>query len=252
MPADTSLRKRRILRASAKVQAHSREKGAAVVEAAIITPLFIALILAIFEFGPLFLGFGASRNAVSEGVRQASIVGSSPSADYDVVQAMRESLKNLGPDLDYIIVYKGKDIKSGPPVACITAAETGLSATDTNPVGAFDGGMNLTVNPSVKYTPETYDWGKPAPVGLVACNVYYRRMFDVPKARWLYDKSTAAVSPSLDRHWPGSARVDYQSGPQDFVGIFVQHKIQSPTGFFKSRTVRNTGIVRIEPVRANK
>ena len=92
----------------------------------------------------------------------------------------------------------------------------------------------------------------------VACNVYYRRMFDQPKPKWVYDRDLAMPTPptapiySLDRYWPGAVRIDYQSGPQDFVGIYVQSQYISPTGMFKNRRVSNFGVVRIEPSRANK
>ena len=233
------------------------EDGAAVVEAAFITPLFFLLILAIFEFGPLFFEFGSAKNSVSEGIRLASITGSSATSDYDVVQSMRESLKNLGPKLDYIIVYKAQNLHSGPPTECRTAAEAGKALTNNDAVGYFNGGSLL----GVPYTVETYDWGAPRPPlspPVIACNVYYRRMFEEPKPKWVYDRDLAIPTPptppvfSLDRYWPGSVRVDYQSGPQDFVGIYVQSQYISPTGMFKNRRVSNFGVVRIEPSRANK
>lgn len=234
------------------------EDGAAVVEAAFITPLFFMVILAIFEFGPLFFEFGSVRNSVSEGIRLASITGSSATSDYDVVQSMRESLKNLGPKLDYVIVYKAQNLHAGPPTECKTAADAGKSLTTTDAVGYFNGGNTAL---GVPYTVETFDWGAPrAPTApaIIACNVYYRRMFDEPKAAWIYDRDLAIPTPptpavfSLDRYWPGSVRVDYQSGPQDFVGIYVQSQYVSPTGMFKNRRVTNFGVVRIEPSRANK
>jgi Flp pilus assembly protein TadG len=232
------------------------ERGAAVVEAAIITPLFFALILAILEFGPLFFEYGSSRDAVSEGVRLSSIAGSSSTADYDTIQSMRNTLKNLGSKLDYVIVYKGANIYSKPPQVCIDAADAGMSSTTVTPVGRFDAGINTTAVPPVAFTPETFDWGKPRPSTappVVACNVYYPRMFNEPKAAWVYDKSLIALGGvSLDRFYPGSVRIDYQSGPQDFVGVFVQHQYESPIGIIPPRKVRNSGIVRIEPVRANR
>jgi Flp pilus assembly protein TadG len=240
-----------------KASSEKSENGAAVVEAAIITPLFVLLILGIIEFGPLFLELGSSKDSVSEGVRLLSISGSSTTADYDTVQSMRNTLKNIGEKLDYIIVYKAASIHANPPQACINAAEAGKTATTLTPVGVFDGGINTLVTPNVAFTPETFDWGKvrlaTAPP-ITACNIYYRRMFTQPKSAWVYDKpaAVAGTAISLDRFYPGSVRIDYQSGPQDFVGLFVQHQYNGPTGLFGARKVTNKSIVRIEPVRANR
>jgi TadE-like protein len=234
------------------------EQGAAVVEAAIITPLFFMFILAIFEFGPLFFQFGSVKNGVSEGVRLASIAGSSASADYDTIQSMRNSLKNLGAQLDYVIVYKAQNMHAGPPTACKAAAELGMTGVSaTAAVGVFNAGNSPA---GIPWTPETFDFGIPRAINdpITACNVYYRRMFSTPKAAWIYDRSLAIPTPpalpqfSLDRYYPGSVRIDYQSGPQDYVGVYVQSQYKSPTGMFSARKVRNFGVVRIEPVRANK
>jgi hypothetical protein len=235
------------------------ERGAAVVEAAFVTPLFFMLILAIFEFGPLFFQWGSVKNGVSEGVRLASITGSSASSDYDTIQSMRNSLKNLGSQLDYVIVYKAQTIKAAPPAACKAAAEAGMTGVSaTAAVGVFSAGNSPL---GVPWTVETFDFGAPRALTdppIIACNVYYRRMFDTPQAAWIYDRALALPVPpaipqfSLDRYYPGSVRVDYQSGPQDFVGVYVQSQYKSPTGMFGARKVRNFGVVRIEPVRANK
>jgi TadE-like protein len=242
-------------------QKRARERGAVVVEAAIITPLFFSLIMAIVEFGPLFFQLGSVKNAVSEGVRLASIDGSAGTADYDTIQSMRETLKNVGSSLDYVIVYKAKNISEPPPDICKQQADlpANRNATSaTQAVGVFDAG-NFPVT-AVPWTVETYnfDTARPFDKPLVACNIYYRRMFDTPKPFWVYDRALAAVLPpatpsfSLDRYFPGSVRVDYQSGPQDFVGVYVQAQYTSPTGMFKPRKIRANGVVRIEPVRANK
>jgi TadE-like protein len=239
-----------------------RERGAAVVEAAIVTPLFFLLILSIAEFGPLFFEFGSSRDAVSEGVRLSSIAGASGSADYDTIQSMRNTLKNVGPRLDYVIVYKAASIHAKPPQVCIDKAEANIDVSTVTPVGVFDAGYNTTVIPNVKWTPETFDWGKPRTATtppVIACNVYYRRMFDEPKGAWVYDKtlilpdgSGGEIGASLDRYYPGTVRIDYQSGPQDFVGIYLQHQYTGSVGLIPPRKVRSWGVVRIEPIRANR
>lgn len=243
---------RRFFRSRVGAKRTAAERGAAIVEAAFVTPLFFLLIMAIFEFGPMFFEWGSGKNAVSEGVRAASISGANASSDYDVVQSMRNTLKNLGPKLDYVIIYKGDNLRSSPPAACLTAAEANKTSASVLPVGVFATATSTNV--------ETFDWGAPrVPANpITACNIYYRRMFDLPRAQWIYDRDVIMANSgnpavaSLDRYWPSPVRIDYASGPQDFIGIYVQSTYQSPSGIMRNRQIKHKGIVRIEPSRANK
>ncbi len=232
------------------------ERGATVVEAALVTLPFITIIFMIMEFGPMFFEWSSGKNAASEGVRLESIVGDGDNADYDTIRSMRNSLKNLGDKLDYVIVYKAKNLRDKVPTVCTALATSRQPDVDTDPVGLFVSDPGLTV--------ENYPWGAPsAPPIQTACNVYYPRMFSLPNIpNWKYDRDKA-IAPvpvfSLDRFWPGRYRVAYLSGPQDFVGVYVQSSHRSITGLFpqlgtdaKPRIIRNTGIVRIEPSRATK
>ena len=233
-----------------------RQRGATVVEAALVTLPFITIIFMVMEFGTMFLEWSSGKNAASEGVRLESIVGDGDNADYDTVRAMRNSLKNLGTKLDYVIVYKAKNLKDKVPTACTDLATARKNDLDTDPVGLFVSDAGMTV--------ENYPWGSPvAPPVQTACNIYFSRMFDLPNIpNWKYDRDKAIATPpefSLDRFWPGRYRVAYLSGPQDFVGVYVQSSHRSVTGLFphlgtdaKPRIIRNSGIVRIEPSRATK
>lgn len=227
-----------------------REDGAAVVEAAMVTPLFLLIIFGIMELGPTFFEWSSGKNAVHDGVRLSSAVASSSTADYETVRSMRNSLKNLGDKLDYIIVYKAKNFRDPVPAQCVAQAEAHQNDAGTDPVGFFSADAGSTV--------ENYAWGSIRPASapaMVACNVYYRRMFTLPVSDWVYDRDNALANPpilSLDRFWPGSVRVDYQSGPQDYVGIFVQSRHASATGVIRDRDLRNSAVIRIEPSRATK
>jgi len=216
-----------------------------------VTPLFLMIIFGIMELGPTFFEWSSGKSAANDGARLESAVASSGTADYDSIRTMRNSLKNLGSKLDYVIVYKAKNLRdTTPPAQCIAQADAHLNDVAVTPVGYFQADAGSTV--------ENFDWGAPraltAPT-VIACNVYYRRMFDLAQNAWVYDRNSALANPptlSLDRNWPGSVRVDWQSGPQDYLGVFVQSNHKSATGVLRDRKLRNTSVIRIEPSRANK
>ena len=242
------------------------ERGATVVEAAIVTPLFIGILFMILELGPFFFEWSSGKNGATEGVRLIAAAGRSRTADYDTVQSMRNSLKNLDKKLDYVIVFKARNLHSKVPAACITAAEAGknLPSTNLDPVGVFAAPVSTdtSAEPTVVDTTVTvesgYDWNKTvAQPWITMCNVYYARMFDEPVGAWTYQsdwKVSNPTHPSFDHNWPGDYRRDFQSGPQDIVGVYVQSHHDSITGFFpqlNNRTIRNQAVVRIEPLRPN-
>lgn len=102
-----------------------RERGAAVVEAVLVTPLFLSLILGIIELGPLFLDWNGVHSATREGARTASVSGSSPDADYDVLHDARDRLKSAVGRVEWIIVFKATTVDDDPPAACVTSADSG-------------------------------------------------------------------------------------------------------------------------------
>ena len=71
--------------------AHSREKGAAIVESAIVLPVFFIVLIGIMEFGLVFHNYLTLQNAVREGARFAAI-GSSEAA---VEQRVRDFSASL-------------------------------------------------------------------------------------------------------------------------------------------------------------
>ena len=99
------------------------ERGAAIVEFAIALPLFIALLLLVFDAG---LGYSASRtssSAARSAARVGALAGDSRDADFKVLDALRAQFRNPGGDADgarTIIVYKTDPTNNNgaPPAGC--------------------------------------------------------------------------------------------------------------------------------------
>jgi Flp pilus assembly protein TadG len=115
----------------------SDERGATVVEAALVTPLFFFIIFALIELGPYFRQWSASKSAASEGGRAATTGGAASRTDGDMMSALRTPISHLGDNLDYVIVFRAASIKDEVPTQCVYAAEQGKTSAPGTKVGVF-------------------------------------------------------------------------------------------------------------------
>ncbi len=97
------------------------------VEAVLVTPLFLLLVLGIIELGPLFMNWNAIHGASREGARVGSVAGTAPNADWqilaDVARRRRASIARL----NYVIVFKATTPNDDPPGPCLAQAGSGGS-----------------------------------------------------------------------------------------------------------------------------
>jgi hypothetical protein len=119
------------------------DRGAVMAEAALLTPLFIAFIFAILEFGGLFRAYLTLNNATSAATRQAAISGDDVGADHQILQAIGDGSRAIRPDqILHIAIYKAADATTPVPATCAagtpvngscntyTGADLALPATD--------------------------------------------------------------------------------------------------------------------------
>jgi TadE-like protein len=224
----------------------NEEKGAAVVEGALVFGMFFLLIFGLIETGLYFMSWSTGRNATTEAAHQAALDGRSSDADYSALRSVKKTVQDLGGSFNYLIVYRANGIKDSPPQKCLDLAEAGRNdgAPDT-PHGWFEA-------PDGSHSVETFDWVS-GPRPKIACNIYYRSAFDKPVGAFIYDRTAivGGADPSLDRFWPGGYRIDRLNGPVDFLGVYVSNKYNSTTGIIPSRQVRHNSIIQIESRRAN-
>ena len=110
------------------------ERGAAIVEFAIALPLFIALLLLVFDAG---LGYSASRtssSAARSAARVGALAGDSRDADFKVLDALRAQFRNPEGDADgarIIIVYKTSPANNNgaPPAGCAAGSIANICNT---------------------------------------------------------------------------------------------------------------------------
>ena len=104
-------------------------RGAALVEAAFITPIFALLIFGMLEFGLTFRDYLTVANVSRDSARAASAYGDSLYADYNVIQVVRQSSKGFRPnEIQRLVIFDAGSVSgnirsaSHPAHGCLTAS----------------------------------------------------------------------------------------------------------------------------------
>ncbi len=101
------------------------ERGAVLVEAALVTPLVFLLLFGVIEFGYAFYGKLTVDNMSVVGARAASGSGNDVLADYQVLQSVAGANTGISnSDVQLVIVYRATSPSDRVPTSCLTASVT--------------------------------------------------------------------------------------------------------------------------------
>jgi hypothetical protein len=221
-----------------------------------VLPVLFLIIFGFVEFGPLFKQWSSTKNLANDAARASSIAGTEVTADYDIVQSVRRSLSDPR-YFRFMILYRSASIGGPVPQACLDQAAAKINDTTVVPVGAFQA-TPTSGPPITDYTSNVIDdhgWDTPP---FLACSVYYPRHFVMTEGEFIYDKNKAkSADPlvkkfSLNRFWPSQNRVDFMSGPQDYVGIYIETWYPGSTGIIPARKIGEVAVNQIEPKRYSR
>lgn len=110
-----------------KVRRGRGERGATLVESALITPVLMLFVFGIFEFGFAFRDYLAVANSTRDGARAASVAGSDADADYRTLRAIQRASSALPEGaLNYIVIYKASGPDAEPDASCLGTSQTGM------------------------------------------------------------------------------------------------------------------------------
>jgi hypothetical protein len=185
------------------------DRGAAMVEAAFITPVFALLIFGILEFGLTFRDYLTVANVSRDSARGASAYGDDLYADYNIIQVAQQSSKGFRPnELQRLVIFDAGSVN-------------GSIRSSSHPAhGCLTGG------------------GIPG-----VCNVYLAADLNRPKSDFGCKSPTA-----LDGFWCPTGREVRASGPPDYVGVYVKARHDFITGLFgPGMDLTDEIIMRIEP-----
>lgn len=186
------------------------DRGATLIESAIITPILMLFVFGIFEYGFAFRDYLTVSNATRDAAREASVAGDTGTADYRVLRTIRRAAAAL-PDgaLDAIVVYKATGPDDPVPDNCKTGSVT---------------------NQCNYYTPSSMNLDTTA----FGCQ----------------STSNSPPDPidSPDRFWcPFDREVSVGSG-LDYVGIYIRSTHDFITGMFGAAiTFEDELVLKVEP-----
>lgn len=209
-PTDRRVRRRRRASRAGGVRSDS---GASIVEIALVTPLFVLTIMAVFELSFMSHNYLKATGAAGAASRAVTVAGADPAADYLAIRAIEHGLSTFElQDIELIVIYKADGPDADVPTGCLSVpVPAGLECNSYSAPDFFLSYVNGAGT-------ATGHWG---------CGASAR---DDP---WCPTDRQAALSD------PG--------GP-DHVGIFVRLKQQNLTGMFDwDRKLEINRISRIEP-----
>jgi hypothetical protein len=194
------------------------DRGAGLIETALVTPVFLLLVFGILEFGLVFRAYLAVGDTASEGARVGAIQGPDPTtaganADFSIVKAVRENTASLELDsIERIVVFRGAPSSAGAPL-------------DQVPDACKDGASVAG-----------------------SCNVYPARasFYAVQEGDTDYFDCSAG---GLSCAWDPSTR---NNGPRvadiEYLGVYIRYRHPFATGLFGNElNLEAASILRLEP-----
>jgi hypothetical protein len=118
------------------------ERGAALVEFALFSPILVGLILGIFEYGNAWRQTGSIERAVQQGARTVSAQADNRFADYEALRAIDTATRGLpGIVVERVVIYRATLGDGAVPPNCLEASQAGLC-------NRYTGAQVRTINPS--------------------------------------------------------------------------------------------------------
>jgi hypothetical protein len=221
------------------------DQGTAVVEAAMIGPLFIYLLFGIIELSRAFFAYQSAVAAAQSASRGVQIANANGLADFTVLTSLIDGGRGLDiASVRYVVVWHAERDTSD-----ITVEAPGCA-------GGTPSGHKLTAaeKPPVS----------PLPLSTVGyCNVYDQARLQTVRANRTTQqqefgcKTTPVLSP--DRHWcpvdrntnnsaVGPPPLNAAQRPADYAGVYLVYDFRYVTGMFGTgRTFTIQNVARIEP-----
>ena len=196
-----------------------RERGAVLIEAALVFPVLLLLILGSFDYGLLFLDASTTSNVTRQGGRVGSAQGNSPLADYNILTAA---------------VSAGSALRAGS-LSEIVIFDATCSAS---------GACDVNNDPLSKVPPNCTTASQPG-----ICNYYPAA--DLTSAVLTpanFGCPPSPAPPTLDSAWCPTTRNVSQANA-DYIGVYALVNHKWFTGYFgANRLIHDNVVFRLEPV----
>lgn len=198
------------------------ERGAVLVEAAFVFPVFLIMLFGMIEFGFIFKDSQTLDNMTRAGVRVGAITGNAtnPDADYQILTSILGSSYGIAPS--EVIIFNATSLKGNSP------GDVPTECADGDFLCNIYTAQDLSV---VQQNLQSYDATMQADFG---------------------PTSTGATCGAWDQTWCAGGRSVSQSGNSgsgpDYLGVYISAVHTNLTGFFgPSITLSDTAVMQLEP-----
>ena len=105
---------------------HARQRGAALVEFAIVAMFLVTISAGAFDYGMAWRVGLATNESARTGARVGSALGTNYLADWYALSGARAALQNSGrlKDVQRVVIYRSDTVTGEVPAACTTATTT--------------------------------------------------------------------------------------------------------------------------------
>ena len=200
----------RLLR-RARQRRRDGERGAVLVELALIAPVLVLIVAGVLEFGLAFRDSMTVSNALRSGARVGSNAGRERLADYTILKSVEAAMAEVPSSrIVRVVVYEASTSSSNVPSSCLT------------PTAISSGGVD----------------------GL--CNVYSTADLARPASDF---SGTTCSSTAPDRRWCPTSRQNQQALGADYLGVWMEVNYTYVTKVFPGSglTIRDRAVMRLEP-----
>jgi len=189
------------------------DRGAVLVELALVTPLLFTLLLGIFEFGQAWRERAALHSGVRSAMRIATNSGADRQADKFALQSFMAIMsQSKALTIQTVVIYKANNADGSPlDSSCFTS---------TTPSAAYS--CNVYTNAQLTNSLMAFNF-----TGTVDCS---------------------PISTAWDYRWCPLSRISTQGDEPDYIGIYVVASYKSSTGLLPSSvTFTDQAVARIDP-----
>lgn len=123
------------------------ERGASMVEFALIAPVFFAVVFGGIEIGLMFRSYLALEDLSRSSARVASIQRDSPDADEAILTRISDRAAALQGDITQIVIFQAPTLDSEVPAGCLTGSQSGPDFCQTYSFAEFEALVNGTGSP---------------------------------------------------------------------------------------------------------
>lgn len=132
-------------------RARRGDRGAVLIEFALVLPVLVLLVLGIFEFGNAWRQVGTIERATQSGGRTVSSQANGRYADYETLRAIDAATSGLtGMEVTRVVVYNATGGDGTVPASCLNSSQSGLcnrytgSVLDSPSLASFPGGSSAS------------------------------------------------------------------------------------------------------------